>query len=192
MGAQHITFGDPDFFNGPTHGMRIVEELHREWPSVSYDVTIKVEHLLQQRHLLPCLKATGCAFVTSAIESLDDAILGRLAKGHTRADFLQALQLMRDSELPLSPTFIPFTPWTTLEGYRDFLRALAEWELVEQVAPIQLAIRLLIPAGSLLFDLPEVRSIIQPFDHTGLCYPWRGKEPAVDHLQTAIQGAIKK
>ena len=22
-GAQHITFGDPDFFNGPTHGMRI-------------------------------------------------------------------------------------------------------------------------------------------------------------------------
>ena len=31
-GAEHITFGDPDFFNGPTHAMRIVEALHREFP----------------------------------------------------------------------------------------------------------------------------------------------------------------
>ncbi len=27
-GAEHITFGDPDFFNGPTHARRIVEQLH--------------------------------------------------------------------------------------------------------------------------------------------------------------------
>ena len=43
-GAQHITFGDPDFFNGPTHAMRIVERLHERHPSLTYDVTIKVEH----------------------------------------------------------------------------------------------------------------------------------------------------
>ena len=34
-GAQHITFGDPDFFNGPTHAIRIVELLHRAHPSVT-------------------------------------------------------------------------------------------------------------------------------------------------------------
>ena len=28
-GAEHITFGDPDFFNGPTHAIRIVDALHR-------------------------------------------------------------------------------------------------------------------------------------------------------------------
>ncbi len=48
-GAEHITFGDPDFFNGPTHAMRVVDALHAAHPQVTYDVTIKVEHLLQHR-----------------------------------------------------------------------------------------------------------------------------------------------
>jgi hypothetical protein len=190
-GARHITFGDPDFFNGPTHGMRIVEALHREWPSLTYDVTIKIEHLLQRRELLPRLRATGCAFVISAVESLDDAVLERLQKGHTRADFVEALGVMRAAGLPLSPTFIPFTPWTTRESFREFLRSLAQLELAGQVAPIQLAIRLLIPEGSLLLELPEVRAMIEPFDPRGLCYPWQHADPAVDALCSSIQETIK-
>jgi len=77
-GARHITFGDPDFFNGPSHAMRIVEALHEAHPDVTYDVTIKVEHLLRHRDRLARLVATGCAFVTSAVESLDDRVLGIL------------------------------------------------------------------------------------------------------------------
>jgi radical SAM superfamily enzyme YgiQ (UPF0313 family) len=190
-GAEHITFGDPDFFNGPGHAVPIVRTLHDEWPWLSYDVTIKVEHLLQQAELLPVLRDTGCAFVISAVESLDDAVLERLAKGHTRADFLETLRLMRAAALPMSPTFIPFTPWTTMAGYREFLRALAELGLAEQVAPIQLAIRLLIPEGSLLLELDEVRRMIGPFDARGLCYPWRNTDPAVDALCADIQALIK-
>ena len=189
-GAEHITFGDPDFFNGPGHAMRIVEELHREWPGMTYDVTIKVEHLLRHRDLLPKLRDTGCLFVTSAVESLDDVVLERLAKGHTRADFEEALALTRSASLPLAPTFIPFTPWTTRDSYREFLRALVDLDLAGQVAPIQLAIRLLIPEGSLLLDLPEVRRIIEPFDGRSLCYPWRN--PEMDALCATIQETIKR
>ena len=58
-GAQHITFGDPDFFNGVGHSMQIVETLHREHPGLSYDVTIKVEHLLRQDEL----RRNGCEAV---------------------------------------------------------------------------------------------------------------------------------
>jgi hypothetical protein len=191
-GAQHITFGDPDFFNGPTHGMRIVEALHAEWPSLTYDVTIKIEHLLANRHRLPGLRATGCALVTSAVESLDDTVLAKLAKGHTRADFVEALQLMRAADLPVSPTFLPFTPWTTLAGYRAFLRELVALGLAGEVAPIQLAIRLLIPEGSLLLELPEIRAAIDPFDPRGLCYPWRHEDPAVDELQAEAQETIRR
>jgi hypothetical protein len=191
-GAQHVTFGDPDFFNGPSHAMRIVEELHAEWPSLTYDVTIKVEHLLRHRELVPRLRETGCAFVVSAVESLDDAVLERLAKGHTRADFLEALALTRSAGLPLSPTFIPFTPWTTRESYREFLRTLAELGLAEQIAPVQLAIRLLLPEGSLLLELPEVRAMIEPFDPRGLCYPWRHPDPGVDELQRSVQETLKR
>jgi len=191
-GAEHITFGDPDFFNGPGHAARIIEALHAEWPRLTYDVTIKVEHLLQHRDLLPVLQRTGCLFVTSAVESLDDAVLEKLAKGHTRAGFIEALSLTRAAGLPLAPTFIPFTPWTTLDSYRDFLRQLADLDLIEQVAPIQLAIRLLIPEGSLLLDLAKIRERIGPYNAHALCYPWRNPDPAVDRLAAALPDRIKQ
>jgi radical SAM superfamily enzyme YgiQ (UPF0313 family) len=191
-GAAHITFGDPDFFNGPGHATAIVEALHREWPWLSYDVTIKVEHLLRHRDLLPALKRTNCAFVTSAIESLDDVVLGKLDKGHTRADFLEAVALTRDAGLPLAPTFIPFHPWTTRESYREFLRTLAALDLGTQIAPIQMAIRLLIPEGSLLLELPEVRERVGGFDARALSYPWQSADPALDALCTRLQETIKR
>ena len=191
-GAQHITFGDPDFFNGPGHAIPLVEALHAEWPRLTYDATIKVEHLLQHRELIPRLRATGCLFVTSAVESLDDTVLEKLDKGHTRAGFIEALALMRAAELPLSPTFLPFTPWTTRESYHDFLRALVELDLMDQVAPIQLAIRLLIPEGSRLLQLPEVRRMVHPFDHKALVYPWRHEDESMDALSAGLQNAIKQ
>ncbi len=191
-GAEHITFGDPDFFNGPAHAIALMEALHHEWPGLTYDVTIKIEHLLQHRRLLPTLKNTGCLFLTSAVESFDDAILEKLAKGHTYADFRQALDLTRAAGLPLAPTFIPFTPWTTRESYRRFLRELAELGLVGQIAPVQLAIRLLIPERSLLLELPEIRPFLQPFDARALCYPWLNPDPTVDALQSSIHRLVQQ
>ena len=191
-GAAHITFGDPDFFNGPGHAIPIVEALHREWPRLSYDVTIKVSHLLPHRDLLAALERTGCAFVTSAIESLDDEVLAKLDKGHTRADVLEAVALTNAIGLPLAPTFIPFHPWTTMESYRAFLRTLAELGLATQVAPIQMAIRLLIPEGSRLLELEEIRRLVGPFDARALYYPWRNADPALDALCGKLRETIKR
>jgi radical SAM superfamily enzyme YgiQ (UPF0313 family) len=191
-GAGHITFGDPDFFNGPGHAIPIVEALHEEWPWLSYDVTIKVSHLLKHRDLLGILKGTNCAFVTSAIESLDDEVLGKLDKGHTRADFLEAAAMMREIGLPLAPTFIPFHPWTTMESYGAFLRTLVEADLHTQIAPIQLAIRLLIPEGSLLLELAEIRKLVGLFDARALSYPWRNPDGVLDELCGKIQETIKR
>lgn len=186
-GAEHITFGDPDFFNGPAHGLAIVETMHREFPHLTYDVTIKIEHLLRRAVSLPKLRDTGCLFVTSAVESIDDAILARLAKGHTRADFLAVAALFRDSGLVLQPTFVPFTPWNSLSGYRQLLALIAEQDLVENVAPIQLGIRLLIPAGSRLLELDDVRNAIADFDSSGLIYPWTHADARMDMLSKRVQ-----
>src|ERR1700722_693789 len=181
-GAQHISFGDPDFFNGPTHAMRIVDALHREWPDLSYDATIKIEHLLKHRELLPRLRETGCLFVTSAVETVDDAVLAKLDKGHTRADFIQVAREFRSAGMTLAPTFIPFTPWTTRESYRELLELLAELDLVEHVAPVQLALRLLIPRGSRLLELEDVQAVLRAFDEPALLYRWRHPDPEVDAL----------
>ena len=185
-GAQHITFGDPDFFNGPTHAMRILDRLHAAHPSVSYDVIIKIEHLLAHRDLLPRLTATGCAFVTSAVESLDDRVLARLDKGHTRADFVEAVRLCRDAAITLIPTFVAFHPWSTLDSYCDLLDTIADLDLVGHVAPIQLAIRLLIPEGSRLLELDEMRRRVGAFDPVTLTYRWTHADPRVDALHTDV------
>jgi hypothetical protein len=191
-GARHITFGDPDFFNGPSHALAIVRALHQVFPAVTYDVTIKIEHLLRHADFLPELRATGCLFVTSAVESVDDAILARLDKGHTRADFLAVAANFRALGLILQPTFVPFTPWTTLSGYRDLLRVIAGNNLVANVPPIQLAIRLLIPAGSRLLELPEVQELVQPFDRAGLAYPWHHADSRVDALGRRVQQIVEQ
>ena len=76
--------------------------------------------------------------------------------------------------------------------HRELLETLVALELVENVAPIQLAMRLLIPAGSRLLDLAEVRQMVRPFDPAALSYPWRHDDPALDRLCSEIQSLIQR
>jgi radical SAM superfamily enzyme YgiQ (UPF0313 family) len=186
-GAQHITFGDPDFFNGIRHAMELVEAFHREFPAVTYDVTIKIEHLLKYQEHLPALRDSGCLFVISAVESVDDAVLDFLDKGHTREGFLRVVNAFRELGLTLHPTFVPFTPWTTVDGYLDLLRVIERQGVIENVAPIQLGIRLLIPEGSRMLELEGVRRVIRPFDPRSLAYPWKNADPRMDALSETVQ-----
>jgi radical SAM superfamily enzyme YgiQ (UPF0313 family) len=189
-GARHITFGDPDFFNGIGHAMAVVAAFAEQFPGISYDVTIKIEHLLRHRDSLPRLRDSGCAFVTSAVESVDDRVLVALEKGHTRADFERVVHLFDQIGLALAPTFVAFTPWTTLEGYCDLLQAIDRLGLIEHVAPIQLAIRLLITEGSRLLELPEIRNTIGPFNSGSLTYGWTHADQRVDALQKTIERLV--
>ncbi len=191
-GAQHITFGDPDFFNGPAHALSIVEAMHREFPELSYDATIKIEHLRKHDAHLATLRDTGCIFVISAVESVDDHVLDKFDKGHTRADFLAVAARFRELGMTLLPTFVPFTPWTTLEGYIDLLDVIAQQGLCENVAPIQLAIRLLIPAGSRLLDSSDVHAMVGPFDSAALVYPWKHADARVDALSREISDLVQR
>jgi hypothetical protein len=186
-GAEHITFGDPDFLNGPTHALRILDRFAAEFPGVTFDATIKIEHLRAHADLLPRLRDAGCAFVTSAVESVDDAILAALEKGHTRADFEAVVRHCREIGLPLAPTFVAFTPWTTLDGYCEMLRAIDELALVEAVSPVQYAIRLLIPTGSRMLELSEIRERVTHFDPATLTHVWRHADSRVDALQAAVE-----
>jgi tRNA A37 methylthiotransferase MiaB len=191
-GARHISFGDPDFLNGPGHALPLVQELHAEFPTLTYDVIIKIEHLLKHADLLPTLRDTGCLFITSAVESSDDTVLARFDKQHTRADFVRASQLMREIGLDLSPTFVTFTPWTSRAAYCDLLALIAELDLIEHVAPIQYAIRLLIPAGSRLLELEDVQALIGPFDPQSLSFPWQHPDPAMDDLYRQVRRVVQK
>ena len=139
-GAEHITFGDPDFFNGVGHAIPLVQAMHEQFPDLTYDVTIKIEHLLRHAKQLPILRETGCILITSAVEAVQDQTLALLDKGHTQQEFLEALALCQEMGLAMNPTFVAFMPWTNLDDYIELLTVLAEQDLIEHVAPIQLLI----------------------------------------------------
>jgi radical SAM superfamily enzyme YgiQ (UPF0313 family) len=191
-GATHVTFGDPDFLNGPMHSLRIVRKMHQAHPRVTFDFTAKVEHLLRHRDLLPELGRLGLSFVVSAVESLSDVVLSRLAKGHTREDVEQLFDLADQHGIVVRPSFVSFTPWTTLEDYRDVLRFIERRGIVDWVDPIQLAIRLLIPPGSLLLDQPDVRELVGNLEPGTYTHAWRHPDAAMDGLYEAVSARVER
>lgn len=189
-GAGHITFGDPDFLNGPGHARRLVRALHAESPDVTYDFTAKIEHLLEHRALLTEFAATGCLFVVSAVESLSDLVLANLEKGHSRADVPRALAAVRDAGIALRPTFLPFTPWATRQDYLDLLDFVESEDLIDQVDPVQYSIRLLLPPGSLLLASPAMRPFLGPLDPAAFTYRWTHPDPRMDALHRTVSAVV--
>ena len=184
-GAEHISFGDPDFLNGPGHALKLARALHSEFPALTFDFTTKVEHILQHRNLMSEFRALGASFVVSAFESTSDDVLQRLQKGHTRADMDEALSILEAARLPVQPTWLPFTPWTTLDDYIDFLAWIRERDLIAHVPAVQLSIRLLVPPNSaLLADSPI--GLFNSLDAANFAYTWRHPDPRMDELQARM------
>lgn len=188
-GAQHISFSDPDFLNGPIHAMRILEQARSAHPGLTFDATIKVEHLLKHRNLLPRMAELGVIFVVSAFETTNDEILRTLDKGHTRADMAEAVHLLRAEAIDVRPTWLPFTPWTRMSDLVDMLAFMNEHDL--DVDPIQLTIRLLIPRGSLLLELS--RDLFNPgdFEAAALSHTWQSHDPLLDRLQARLVDLVE-
>jgi len=191
-GARHVTFGDPDFLNGPTHALAVARELHAEWPDVTFDFTAKIEHLLRHRAHLPALREAGCLFVVSAAESLSDTVLAHLDKGHTRADIMTALGLTREAGITLRPTWVAFTPWTTLDDHRAWLDFLADEGLIDHVDAVQYGLRLLVPPGSLLLESPAMRPHRGPLEPATLSHRWTHPDARMDRLQAETAAIVAK
>src|SRR5262245_54374215 len=191
VGAFHVTIGDPDFLNGPRHALAVARAIHAAFPPVSFDFTAKVEHLLRHRAMLPELRDLGCAFIVSAVESLSDTVLRNLDKGHTRADVVELVRFMRDTGLSLRPTWVAFTPWTTLDEYRAMLDFVEAEDLVDAVDPVQYSLRLLVPPGSLLAGHPPMQPHLGPVVEGALSHAWIHPDPRMDALQAEVARLVE-
>jgi radical SAM superfamily enzyme YgiQ (UPF0313 family) len=196
-GARHITFGDPDFLNGPGHSLSILRAMHRDFPDVTFDFTAKIEHILKRQAICPELAELGCLFVISAVESFSDTVLRHLVKGHTREDVFRALEVLDGSGITLRPSLVAFTPWTTLDDYLEMFEIVAFRKLIDTIDPVQYTIRLLIPPGSaLLGDRNEepssVEGFLGPLDQPSFQYPWRHSDPRMDELHHRVSAAVEK
>jgi radical SAM superfamily enzyme YgiQ (UPF0313 family) len=191
-GAEHITFGDPDFLNGPTHALRVTRAMHDAFPTLTFDFTTKIEHILKHRDLFSGFARLGCLFAVSAVESLSDTVLANLEKGHSRADVFEALTIMRHAGIVLRPSLVSFTPWTTLDDYLDVFDVVEQQGLIDHVDPVQYAVRLLIPPGSLLLKRPAVQPFLGPLDQAAFSYRWTHPDPRMDALHRAVTLLVEK
>jgi len=191
-GARHITFGDPDFLNGPGHSLRIARAAHEEFPELTFDFTAKVEHILKHRALIPELARNGCIFLVSAVESLSNAVLEHLEKGHTRDDVYEALRIVRAAGIALRPTFVSFTPWTTIQDYLEVLEFVESQGLIDHVDPVQYSIRLLIPPGSLLLSQPRSRPWLGPLVQESFSYEWAHPDARMDELHRCVSALVER
>jgi radical SAM superfamily enzyme YgiQ (UPF0313 family) len=185
-GAAHITFGDPDFLNGPTHALRVCRALHEEFPHVTFDMTTRVEHILENREHFPEFAELGCVFVISAVESISELVLQKIDKGHTRDDVVEALRILDDAGIAMRPSLLPFTPWTTMEDYIELLEFIDQHDMIENIDPVHLSIRLLVPPGSALLSQPDASEWAGPLDETAYTHVWTHSDPRVDELQRQI------
>jgi hypothetical protein len=192
MGAEHIDFGDPDFLNGVKHTLAIVRRMHDRFPRLTFNFTAKVEHLVEHEAAVRELAALGCLFVQSAVESVSERVLRHLDKGHTVADVRRARRVTDDAGLDLRPTFVAFTPWTTLDDYLDMLDLVEEMGWIENVPPVQYTIRLLIPPGSWLLDQPSTRDVLGPLDEARFTYEWAHPDPRLDDLHRRVGELVEQ
>jgi radical SAM superfamily enzyme YgiQ (UPF0313 family) len=190
-GARHIDFGDPDFLNGPNHALRIARALHAEHPGVTFSFTAKVEHIVAHADAVRELAALGALFVVSAVESLSDRVLAALAKGHQAADVGRALAVVRGAGISLRPTFVAFTPWTTLADYVELCGFIRDNRLQDEVDPVQLSIRLLVPPGSLLLAAPDIAPYLGALDPEALTYRWTHPDPRMDQLEADVSALVE-
>ena len=190
-GATHITFGDPDFLNGPMHGLRILRTMHETFPYLTFDFTTKIEHILKHRKHFPEFAELGCRFIISAVELLSDKVLTILEKHHTRADVETALEIVHGAGIALRPTWVPFTPWTTLDDYLEILEFVDTHRLVYHVDPVQFTVRLLIPPGSYLLNRPETKALSLTLDQTAFSYMWEHPDPRMDELHKTVNALVQ-
>ena len=182
QGARHITFADPDFLNGPSHALRVARALHERFPALTFDFTAKVEHLIKHEELLPEFRETGCAFFVTAVESLSDLVLRHLDKGHSREDVFRTVKAAREARVSIRPSLVAFTPWTSAQDYFDLLDFIEEYALIDEVDPIQMAIRLLVPPGSYLPGSKQMERYITELDAENFIYRWEHPDRRMDKL----------
>ena len=148
--------------------------------------------MLEHAEVWAEMAASGCLFVVSALESVNDEILARLDKGHTTAEAVLALDLLREHGIETRPSFMPFTPWTTPRDVLEIVDFVAAHDLVANVDPVQYTIRLLVPEGSLLLEREDLREHLGPYEPERLSYPWRSADPAADRLQGRLSALVQQ
>lgn len=179
-GVRHFTFIDAEFFNSRKLGIEVVERIVREVPGATFEMTTRIDHILDYTEELTRLVSLGLRRVTSALEFPSDRLLRIFDKGIDVADMRRAIAEAGRLGFELNPTFIPFTPWVTFDDLLTFEDFLVETDLAKITDPTVLQTRLLLFKGSPLLASPWIEDV-DTVDR-GFWLDWTHPDRRVDEL----------
>lgn len=191
LGARHIDFGDPDFLNGVKHSLRVVRRMHEEFPDLTFNFTTKIEHVVEHEDAIREVGPLGCVFIISAVEALSDHILEKLEKGHTQLDVRAAKRIADEAGVVMRPTFVAFTPWTGIDDYLHVMEMIEELGWIDNIAPVQYAIRLLIPPGSCLLGKDYTDRHLTTFNEDLFTWEWRHPDQRMEQLYADVNELVR-
>ena len=94
--------------------------------------------------------------------------------------------------MSLRPTFVAFTPWTTLDDYLELCRFIRDHDLEDEVDPVQLSMRLLVPPGSLLLAAPDIAPYPRARSTSRRSrYRWTHPDPRMDRLEADVSALVE-
>lgn len=179
-GVRHFCFIDAEFFNSRTIGAGVVERLVDRIGPITFELTTRVDHILDYTRELEKLVSLGLRRVTSALEFPSDRILRIFDKHIDVEDMKAAIREAERMGFELYPTFIPFTPWIEYEellGFEDFLVSTG---LARVTDPTALQTRLLLFKGSPLLSSPWMEDIATT--DRGFWVEWTHPDQRVEDL----------
>ena len=179
-GMTHLSFVDADFFNAKYHGLNILRKLHAAFPTLTYDFTTRVDHLLENQPTIREMAGLGVQFITSALEFSTQAVLDAVAKETTIEEVETAIAFLKTTGIQLNPTFILFNPWIGLADLAAFRAFVERNGLDEIIDPIQYETRLHLYKGSPLLQSPATAGL-ELIEHE-FHYEWKHPDPRVDAL----------
>jgi len=103
----------------------------------------------------------------------------------------EAVIALRSHGIEIRPSWLPFTPWTTVDDLTALVDFVVAHDLIANVDPVQYSVRLLVPDGSLLLAEPAMTAHLGGYDPTRLGWTWAHPDPVVDQLQVEIAALVE-
>lgn len=180
QGMEHMTFIDAEFFNATRRSFDALNRIHKRHPSLTFDFTTRVDHILENRDRLTELRDQGVRVITSALEFPKNEVLKQVCKEVDVEDLKEAVRLVQEAGITLNPTFIMFNPWVTLEDFPRFHDFLVETNMENLVDPVQFETRLHLYKGSPLLKNDTVRAL--RMEEQEFHFDWFHPDERVDDL----------
>ena len=155
LGINNLMFWDDTFAANRKRAIAICNRIIEEKLNIKYTVQIRADSVTEE--LAIALRDSGCAFAAIGVESGNEIILSRIGKKETKAQFENAVAIMKKVGLPSIASYIIGLPGDTHETIEETI------DFAFKLDADQSKFMILAPyPGTRVYDLAVQKGLVNP------------------------------